>query len=89
MRSCTHIRGNTALYPSILRLVVHDPSHGPWKGFGALAGMAAQRNGHQGAFPRPRCAGFEWSPDRALGVRVHEGRRLGEDSTLVRGLLRS
>ena len=53
-------------------------------GLRSLAGMAHRHNGHQGASPCPRCAGFEWSPDRDLGVLIHEGRRLVEQSALAR-----
>ena len=66
---------------------VHDPSRGPWKGFGAIAGMAHRHKGHQGAFPCPRCCGFQWSPETNVGCLVYEGRRLVEDSALVRRLL--
>jgi len=65
----------------------HDPSRGPWRGFGAIAGMAHQHNGHRGTFPCPRCCGFEWSPDADVGVLVYEGRRLVERSEAVRRLL--
>ena|SRR2546428_4956738 len=66
---------------------VHDPSRGPWTGFGALAGMAHKHNGHRGAFPCPLCAGFEWSPDQDLGALVYEGSRLVEESALIRRLM--
>ena len=49
--------------------------------------MAHQHNGHEGAFPCPRCAGFQWSPDTDTGVLVYHGRKLVEESALMRGLL--
>jgi len=49
--------------------------------------MAHQHNGHQGTFPCPRCCGFQWLPDRDLGVLVYEGTRLVEESALVERLL--
>ena len=87
-RSCPHIRRNEAqvgLAPC--HVPVHDPSHGMWAGFGALAGMSHQHNGHPGVFPCPWCAGFQWSPDQDPGVLVYEGRRLVEDNALLRRLM--
>ena len=49
--------------------------------------MAHKHKGHLGAFPCPRCCGFQWSPDRDLGALVYEGSRLVEDSALIRQLL--
>ena len=49
--------------------------------------MAHQHNDHRGAFPCPRCAGFQWSPETDIGVLVYEGRRLIETSALAVRLL--
>lgn len=54
---------------------------------GASRAWPTSTTATKGAFPCPRCCGFQWSPACDRGVLVYEGRRLVEESALVRRLV--